>query len=55
MVVTDPSLIWKLAAVKNVDTLWLILGCVVVLIAGLVIWFTENNLEKEFEDNYYGV
>ena len=55
MAITDESLVWKLALAKNVDWLWLILGIVVVGIAAYWIWYTEYRLEKDFEDNYYGV
>ena len=55
MAITDPSMIWKLALANNVNTLWLILGIAVVGIAAYWIWYTEYRLEKDFQDNYYGV
>ena len=55
MALTDPDLVWKLNLANSTNTLWLILGVVLIGIAAYVIWYSEYKLEKDFQDNYYGV
>lgn len=53
--VADPNLAWKLNMATSTNLWWTIFGCIVVGIVAWVIWHTESKLEKDFEDNTYGV